>query len=182
MIVNYQDVLDFWFDPDNAELLFATDENFDAAIRSRFEDTWKAACHGLLSDWRENAMGRLAEIIVLDQFSRNLCRGVARSFAQDGMALVLAQELYAVPELWNQLTPDQQVFAAMPFMHSESSDIHTLALQIFTDIGVENSLHFEVLHKNIIDRFVRYPHRNEVLGRESTAEEVAFLTEPDSSF
>ena len=181
-IVNYQDVLDFWFDPDNAESLFAKDDAFDDAIRSRFGETWEAACVGLLWDWRQNAFGRLAEIIVLDQFSRNLCRGDARCFAQDGMSLVLAQELYSMPEFSKLLSPDQQAFAAMPFMHSESSEVHRVSLRIFQEIGMENSLHFEVIHKDIIDRFGRYPHRNEVLGRLTTAEEAEFLKGPDSSF
>lgn len=181
-VAHYQDVLDFWFDPENEELLFAKNDHFDTEIRERFGDTLQAASEGLLWSWRESAKGRLAEIIVLDQFSRNLFRGDATSFAQDQMALVLAQELYSQPEFKNDFTVQEQCFAMMPFMHSESKDIHKKALDIFSEIGDENTLHYEKLHKDIIDRFGRYPHRNDVLGRETTAEEADFLKEPNSSF
>lgn len=181
-IAHYQDVLDFWFDPEHADLLFEKNDDFDTLIQERFGDTLIAACEGLLWDWRTSAYGRLAEIIVLDQFSRNLYRGDKKSFAQDTMALTLAQELYNLPEFKDDFSIHEQSFAMMPFMHSESRDIHEIALRIFSEIGDENTLHYEKLHKDIIDRFGRYPHRNEILGRKTTEEEDAFLKEPNSSF
>lgn len=181
-LARYQDVLDFWFSPENADLLFEKNDDFDSEIRQRFGKTWEAACAGLLWEWRDHPYGRLAEIIVLDQFSRNLCRGDAKSFTQDTMALVLAQELYQLPEFEEEFSIHEKCFAMMPFMHSESAEIHETALRIFTEIGDENTLHYENLHKDIIDRFGRYPHRNDALGRETTPEEAEFLTEPDSSF
>lgn len=181
-IVNYQDILDFWFDPANAELLFAKNDDFDNTIRERFLDTWEAAANGELWQWRESPFGRLAEIIVLDQFSRNLWRGSPKSFAQDKMALTLAQELYRHPAYENAFSENEQIFAVMPFMHSESAKVHEWSWSIFNEIGNENNLHYEKLHKDIIDRFGRYPHRNEVLGRETTDGEADFLTEENSSF
>jgi len=118
---------------------------------------------------------------VLDQFSRNIFRGSAEAFAADGMALALAQEALRSGAA-DELEPRQRAFLYMPYMHSESTLIHTQALQLFSAPGLENNLDFELKHKTIIDKFGRYPHRNIALGRESTAAELAFLQEPGSSF
>ncbi|EAO7613966.1 DUF924 domain-containing protein, partial [Salmonella enterica] len=131
--------------------------------------------------WRKTAEGRLAEIIVLDQFSRNLFRDSPQAFAQDSLALALAQEAISL-NLDQQLSPEQRAFLYMPFMHSESKLIHEFALKLFQRLGNPTNLEFEKKHKVIIDRFGRYPHRNQILGRESTDEELTFLTQPDSSF
>ena len=118
---------------------------------------------------------------MLDQFSRNLHRGDGRAFANDAMALALAQEAVAAGADQG-LTTDERGFLYMPYMHSESRAIHEVAVGLFTDLGLESNLDFELRHKEIIDRFGRYPHRNEVLGRESTPEEIEFLKQPGSSF
>ena len=124
---------------------------------------------------------RLAEIIVLDQFSRNMHRGTPSAFANDAMALVLAQE--AVAAAADQaLNATQRSFMYLPFMHSESKLIHQSAEALYRALGQDNNLQFELRHKAIVDRFGRYPHRNAVLGRESSAEEIAFLAQPGSSF
>lgn len=174
-------VLDFWFDPDHEELLFTKDEAFDEKIRSKFYPVWVAARQGLLVGWRSTLYGRLAEIIVLDQFSRNLMRDSEKAFAQDSMALVLAQEIITQPG-FKDLTPVQKQFALLPLEHSESPGIHEMALPLFEAHTSEEAVHYEILHKRIIDRFGRYPHRNEILGRESSLEELEFLKEADSSF
>ena len=125
--------------------------------------------------------GRLAEIIVLDQFSRNLYREDPRAFACDGMALVLAQE--AVRARADRKIPlERRKFFYLPYEHSESRRIHTLAVALFESLGEPESLDYELQHKAIVDRFGRYPHRNKALGRTSTAEEIAFLKTPGSSF
>jgi uncharacterized protein (DUF924 family) len=134
-----------------------------------------------LFEWRATPEGRLAEIIVLDQFSRNLFRDSPLAFASDDMALVLAQE--AVRTGADQALPQQQrLFLYMPYMHSESRRIHAIALSLFESLGLAENLQYERAHKAIIDRFGRFPHRNAVLGRESTAEELEFLRQPGSSF
>jgi uncharacterized protein (DUF924 family) len=123
----------------------------------------------------------LAEVIVLDQFSRNIHRGTARAFACDPLALGLAQEAVALrADL--QLEPALRAFIYMPYIHSESGLIHTEALRLLSAPGLEPNLESEVQHKAIIDRFGRYPHRNLALGRPSTAEELAFLEQPGSRF
>lgn len=136
---------------------------------------------GEKASWRETIQGRLAEILVLDQFSRNLFREDGQAFAYDGMALVLAQEAIAKKEL-GELTVEERSFVYMPFMHSESLVIHQQALTLFSEPGMENNLDFEKRHYEIIKRFGRYPHRNTVLNRSSTQKELIFLKEPNSSF
>ena len=179
--MNYQDILDFWFAPENQQNWFSKSDAFDQTLEKRFKSTLLSAQKSELWNWRSSAEGRLAEIIVLDQFSRNLYRESPLAFAQDALALALAQE--AVSQgLDQQLRPDQRSFLYMPFMHSESPLIHQYALKLFEDLGNPMNLDFEKKHKVIIDRFGRYPHRNAVLGRVSTAEEAEFLTQPDSSF
>ena len=176
-----QDILDFWFDADHRSLWFAKNDEFDAKIQQRFAILHQQAVQSELWSWRKTAEGRLAEIIVLDQFSRNLYRDQAQAFAYDSMALVLAQEAISL-QLDAQLNPDQRSFLYMPFMHSESQLIHEFALKLFQRLGNEMNLSFEKKHKLIIDRFGRYPHRNTILNRHSTPEEIEFLTQPNSSF
>ena len=176
-----QNILHFWFDELTDKQHFAKDAALDELIRSRFGDALEAAARCELFGWRTTPEGRLAEIIVLDQFSRNVYRDTPRAFAQDGLALVLAQELVAQGHD-RSLGTAQRRFAYMPFMHSESALLHTKAVQLFDQPGLENNLDFELRHQAIIARFGRYPHRNAILGRASTVEEIAFLNEPGSSF
>ncbi len=176
-----QDVLTFWFDELKPAQHFAKDAALDRRIRTDFSELHAAASRGELETWRADVSGCLAEIIVLDQFSRNLFRDDARAFANDTVALVLAQEMVRAGRD-QTLTPDRRAFAYMPFMHSESPRIHARAVELFSQPGLEYNLKFEHAHKDIIDRFGRYPHRNAILGRTSTAEEKAFLEQPGSSF
>ena len=176
-----QSILHFWFEELTPKQHFAKDAALDEALRTRFGATLEAAARCELFAWRATLQGRLAEIIVLDQFSRNVYRDRPRAFAQDALALVLAQELVASTQD-RSLPVAQRIFAYMPYMHSESALVHTQAVALFSQPGMEDNLRFERRHKAIIDRFGRYPHRNAVLGRTSTAEELAFLSEPGSSF
>lgn len=175
------DILEFWFDELTPSQHFMQDDGVDALIRQRFHAVWAAARMGELWGWRLTPQGRLAEILVLDQFSRNMHRGDALAFAQDGQALVLAQELVAGRHD-GALLPAHRAFAYMPYMHSESAAIHAQAMALFDQPGLENNLAYEVKHRDIIARFGRYPHRNRVLGRASTAQELEFLAQPGSSF
>jgi uncharacterized protein (DUF924 family) len=176
-----QDVLHFWFEELTPKQHFAKDAALDSAMRLRFGSTLEAAARCELWAWRATPQGRLAEILVLDQMSRNIYRDTPRAFAQDAMALVLAQELVDTG-LGQSLTTDQRRFAYMPYMHSESALVHAQAVELFSQPGLENNFDFELRHKAIIDRFGRYPHRNAILGRVSSAAELVFLAEPGSSF
>ncbi|MGP4846772.1 DUF924 family protein [Marinobacter sp. 1Y8] len=196
--LNYLDpdaraVLDFWFDKNNEAYWFEQNDRFDKQIQDKFGGIWEAAKQGECVTWRiaESSLdgnssitalaGRLAEIIVLDQFSRNLCRGQASAFAQDGMALALAQEAIQQP-YFDTLPMQWRRFIIIPFMHSESAMIHKRYLPLFEQLDDANTLDFEHRHKQIIDQFGRYPHRNEVLNRDSTEDEKNFLKQPNSSF
>jgi len=168
------DILSFWFSDKSRPKWFATDPSFDAAVSARYGAVLQAAKRGELFGWRETIRGRLAEIIVLDQFSRNIHRGTAAAFECDVQALVLAQE--AVRDRTRlELAPDEKAFLYMPFMHSESPVIHEEGLKLFSEAGLESHLAYEEEHRCVIQRFGRFPHRNAILGRASTAEEGLYL-------
>jgi uncharacterized protein (DUF924 family) len=176
-----QSILHFWFTELSPKQHYAKDAALDEAIRTRFGATLEAAARCELFAWRATPEGRLAEVLVLDQFSRNVYRDTPRAFAQDALALVLAQELVASGQD-RSLPLVQRSFAYMPYMHSESALVHVQAVALFSQPGLEDNFRFELRHKEIIDRFGRYPHRNALLGRASTPAELAFLSEPGSSF
>lgn len=174
-------VLTFWFQELDHAAWWKGSPELDAQIQQRFEDTLLRAAACELDAWRESAHGRLAEVLVLDQFSRHIYRGQGKAFAQDPLALALSQQAVVAGAL-DQLATDERIFLLMPWMHSESAAIHQRAVPLFTAHAPANNLDYELRHKAIIDRFGRYPHRNAILGRASSAEELAFLREPGSSF
>lgn len=178
----HREVLAFWFEEIEPAQWWKKDEDFDALLAERFSGLHKRARRCELYEWRQTAAGRLAEIIILDQFSRNMFRGTPRAFASDAMSLTLSQEAIACGADQLLQTATQRTFLYMPFMHSESLKIHELAVELYRKNGIGDNLDFELRHKAIIERFGRYPHRNDILGRESTAEEIKFLSEPGSSF
>lgn len=177
----YQSILQFWFQEVEPSQWWRVDADFDQLIDKRFGELHYRAARAELFTWRTNPKGRLAEIIVLDQFSRNIYRSDPRAFAADSLALALAQEATAASADL-ELPQDERTFLYMPYMHSESKLIHEAAVPLFRDRAPKSNYDFELRHKAIIDRFGRYPHRNAVLGRQSTPEELAFLKEPGSSF
>ncbi len=179
--VHADDVLEFWFDELEPKQHFIKDTALDAQIRHRFARVLTAALACELWPWRTSIEGRLAEVIVLDQFSRNIHRDQAGAFEGDHLALCLAQEAISLG-LDQLLVPGRRAFLYMPFMHSESSSMQTHSVELFSQQGMETNFDFAVRHRDIIRRFGRYPHRNAVLGRESSPEELAFLREPGSSF
>lgn len=179
--MTYHDVLTFWFEELEPRDWWLADPDLDARIRTRFDALLGRAARAELHAWRSHAEGRLAEIIVLDQFSRNIHRHTPHAFAQDPMALVLAQE--AVSQgLAPSLPESQRDFLLMPYMHSESPAVHVQAEPLFRELASRNGYDFELKHKAIVDTFGRYPHRNRILGRPSTDAEVEFLKQPGSSF
>jgi len=179
--VTYKDILKFWFEELEPPQWWKKDEALDQMMIEQFSEIHRRAAQCELFEWRVNAQGRLAEVIVLDQFSRNMFRGSSRSFAYDALALALAQEAVAVGAD-TSLGQTERSFLYMPYMHSESLKIHEIATELFKNNGNQNSYEFELKHKAIIERFGRYPHRNNILGRESTDEEIEFLKQPGSGF
>ncbi|TVP60358.1 MAG: DUF924 domain-containing protein [Halomonadaceae bacterium] len=177
----FQEVLSFWFEEIEPEKWWLADPDFDRLISKRFSSLLGQASLGELYQWRDNFPSRLAEIIVLDQFSRNVFRNTPAAFSQDPMALALAQEAVSAGAL-EALGDAERGFLLLPYMHSESKLIHQQAERLYREFAPADNYQFELKHKAIIDRFGRYPHRNKILGRESTEEEIEFLKQPGSSF
>ena len=177
----YPSILNFWFQEIVPAQWWKVDPAFDSLVAERFGAIHAQAGRSELFAWRATPQGRLAEIIVLDQFSRNIHRGTRRAFEADTLALALAQEAVAA-KADAALPQEQRNFLYMPYMHSESKQIHAVAEPLFKVNTPDSIYNFELRHKAIIDRFGRYPHRNVMMGRTSTPEELAFLTEPGSSF
>jgi len=175
------EVLRFWFEELNHEQRFSGDAEIDAMICDRFSDIRAEVAAGEFWKYRTDGHAYLAEIVVLDQFSRQLFRDSGESFAYDGMALTLSQHAIAAG-LDQQLDQAERMFLYMPFMHSESRLIHTEAVPLFESLGIEEVLKYEHIHKDIIDTFGRYPHRNERLGRETTNEEKDYLENNHEDF
>jgi uncharacterized protein (DUF924 family) len=190
-LVKADEVLEFWFGREDEpgyggfrEEWFRKDPEFDRKVRDRFEGLHEQAAAGALDDWRQDARGCLALVIVLDQFPRNMYRGDPRSYATDRKAQETAE--YAVDHALDRELPEfQRAFLYMPFMHSEDLEHQRSAVELFGKLqewGGSDPTHYAVLHMEIVERFGRFPHRNEVLGRPTTPEEAEFLQEPGSSF
>ncbi len=190
-------VLEFWFGsadgdvptPEIRKRWFAKSKEFDAEIRQRFCDLHAALMNGGHRDWLSTPRGSLARVIVLDQFTRNLFRNDPGAFASDRLALETTDAILAAGSL-RELAPHEQVFALMPLMHAEDvqrqeqsvREFEALAARAPGDPSLASNVEYAHRHKAIIDRFGRYPHRNTILGRSSTPEEIAFLTQPGSGF
>ena len=177
----YQKILSFWFEELNPKQWWGKDKALDNLIKETFLDFHNKAIKGELWSWRETPEGSLAEVIIIDQFSRNIYRDKPESFLYDGMALILAQNAIA-KNFDTQLSPTQRSFLYLPYMHSESMQIHDEAVKLYKSLGSQDNYEFELKHKAIIDQFGRYPHRNKILGRNSTVDEIKFLQLPNSSF
>jgi uncharacterized protein (DUF924 family) len=197
---DYEDVLAFWFGPlsddgtadaAHTKRWFMKDAAFDAEIVERFGALHDDVAAGRRDVWLTTTRGRLALVIVLDQFSRNMFRGDPRSFAGDGRALEVA--LHAIDQGDDRtVARDARTFLYMPLMHSEDRATQNRCVQLFTAFRDEvpeeqrgplsNNVRYAVMHRDIVERFGRFPHRNAVLGRESTPEEIEFLKGENSSF
>ena len=189
--MNPSDVLDFWFGvpggPDYGKtraLWFTKTDATDELVRNRFGSTVEGALDGRIDDWALTPRGTLATIIVLDQFTRNIYRDTPRSFAGDGPALRLASNLVDRNDD-RLLAPVERWFAYMPFEHSEFLNDQLESVRLFEQLaqeGLKEPLSWAIKHYDVIKRFGRFPHRNSILDRESTVEEVAFLKEQGSRF
>ncbi len=175
------DILKFWFDDHGAADWFGAKPELDRAIAVQFTETHEALVRGEGWSWRTSSLGRLAEIVVLDQFSRQLFRGRPEAFAADGQALALAQEAVTGGH-HHFLPPERRIFILMPFMHAESALMQQESVRLFTSAGHEDSLKSARQHAEIIQRFGRFPRRNAALGRISTPEEELYIVSTQGSF
>lgn len=172
--MEHREVLEFWFAEDVRPLWFGSTPAFDARVRERFLPVWEAAAEGRLQDWRDTPEGALALAIVLDQFPLNMFRGTARAFATEALSREVAD--HAIRQGWDRDMVDiRRGFLYLPFMHSESLTDQDRSVQLYSDAGLTDSLRWAEHHREIIRRFGRFPHRNEPLGRVSTAAETAWL-------
>ena len=174
------EVLRFWFDALSPEAWWHKDDVLDGHIHQRFGALYEAVASQapLLPG---DARTALATVIVLDQFPRNMFRGHARAYATDAQARALAKAAIA-GGLASSLSKDERLFLYMPLQHSEDADDQRRSVELVSTLGDEELTHFALAHQRIIDRFGRFPHRNALLGRRSTREEMAFLQTPMSSF
>lgn len=176
MTTTPQNIITFWFEDHGPKDWWQSNPDFDQEIIEKFSTLHKAASAGELYQWRNTPEGRLAEIIILDQFSRQIYRGSGQAFAQDAMALALAQE--AVAQGFDQkLDTVKRPFLYMPYMHSESLLIHEQSIALFSSINGADNIDFAIGHQDVIKRFGRYPTRNKALARVDTQEEAQYLAE-----
>lgn len=174
MNTKIQEVLSFWYAKENAKRWFKSSPEFDLEIKQRFESLWQLASEDKLIDWQNSSEGCLALCIVLDQFPLNMYRGDKKSFQTEAQAIAISKE--AIEKgLDNDIDSKQISFLYMPLMHSESLSDQDLAVASFTKRDLHNNIRFAKHHREIIVEFGRFPHRNIILGRESTAEEIAYL-------
>ena len=168
-------ILEFWFKgKDFNDWFFSKKRGFDALVRRKFLATYQAVIRGETAKWRKNPRGRLAEIIVLDQFSRNMFRGSPEMYRYDALALALAQEAIR-SGADKKLHKDERMFMYLPFEHSESRKVQKKSVKLFKKVWGKDKIKYAIDHKNIVDKFGRFPHRNKILGRKSTAAEIKFM-------
>ena len=180
-----QELLKFWFEESGTEFWFAKNDDFDQAIGGRFLGHYEAAARGEYDSWKKSGSGCVALCLLLDQFPRNLFRNDARAFATDNQALAIARQAVEQGlDLAEGVTRELRKFLYLPFEHSENLGDQRLCLKLMSERldPVGEDVEWARKHLVIIERFGRFPHRNEVLGRQSTPEELKFLEGPDSSF
>lgn len=193
MPIDPQDILDFWFGPVSdpnygkpRKSWFVKDLHFDQQIREHFLDLHQLASRGDLRAWQAQPLSCLALILMLDQVPRHLFRNQPQAFASDALALTTAD--FALDQSYDrQLLPVQQWFLFLPFEHSEDLTHQRRAVHLFAQLDLsdpENAscLDYAKRHMQVIERFGRFPHRNRILGRSSTPDEITFLQQPGSSF
>ncbi len=171
----------FWFEEGPKDRWFQKSADFDRTIAERFGSWPDAALHGELAGWTSTPRGALAQVLVLDQFPRNLFRGQARMFQYDAAAREAAAALIAAGQD-HGLSVDERCFAYLPFEHSEDLHDQDRAIELFTALGNINYLKYAHAHRDVVARFGRFPHRNTALGRVSTPEEQAYLATPGAGF
>lgn len=169
-----QDVLDFWFSPEMEPHWFAKSDETDARIRDGFAATYEAAHRRQLDGWAATPDGALALVVVLDQFPRNIFRGTGRAFESNDLALEHARAALDAG-FDGGFDTKRRVFLYLPFEHSEDLPDQTLSVELFEALGDPGYLDYAVQHRDIIERFGRFPHRNAVLDRPNTPDEEAFL-------
>ena len=176
-----QEVFDFWFEECGRDQWFATTAELDRDIRHRFRDTHLALSRGVTEEWRATPNSRLAAVIVLDQFPRNIYRATPLAFATDGLALREAKlALEAGADM--KVSPECRTFFYMPFEHCEDLEEQERAVALFRALGDEEYIDYALRHRDVIAAYGRFPHRNAIVGRQSSAAELKYLAQPGAGF
>ena len=179
MTLDPQDIIDFWYSPDIKAAWFKSTPGLDGQIRQRFESVWQSASEYELDAWMASPEGCLALVIILDQLPLNMFRGEAKSFSTEDQAVEVC--LHAIEQGYDQqLNRDQQAFLYMPLMHSERMDHQDKSVALFAEAGLKDNLRFAEHHRAIIARFGRFPHRNAILNRSCTPEELEYLASKEA--
>ncbi|MDD5241669.1 MAG: DUF924 domain-containing protein [Sulfuricella sp.] len=169
-----EEIIGFWYSAEMRQRWFSSTPELDADIRNRYESLWASAARGELDEWKSGPEGCLALIIVLDQFPLNMFRGEAKSFQTEHQAIEATK--YALAKGYNKVLPAEQLaFLYMPLMHSENLEDQDLSVKLFAEARLESNLRFAQHHRELIRKFSRFPHRNAILGRESTPAEIEYL-------
>ena len=177
--MDYNVVIDFWFN--NKQKWFVKEPEFDTLIKERFLTVYNQAINRELENWKNKAESLLSLVLVLDQFPRNMFRDTPQAFSGDEISLFLVKE--AIEKGFDlKLNSDQRMFLYMPLMHSELLLDQELSVELYSKMKNINTLNYAIAHHDIIVRFGRFPHRNKILGRISTLQELEFLRTPNSSF
>lgn len=183
MLDTKKEILTFWFEDTHPRQWFQSSGEFDELIRRKFLSIYNMSLMGVFDSWADDAQGALALILLWDQFPRNMFRSTPKAFETDGRALTITRG--AVDKKLDMLIPAQsRVFLYLPLEHSENLEDQKLSIALMENIKDEEPIAYEyaVRHLRVIEEFGRFPHRNEVLGRQSTTEEKAYLALPDSGF
>jgi len=181
---DYQNIIiDFWFNQTQPKQWFQVSKEFDQGILEKFEEPYNMAVSGSFSEWKNSADGILAYCILLDQMPRNMFRGTPKAFATDGLALIASK--YAISKGLDQvLSVQKRRFVYLPFEHSENMSDQRRSVELFEKMKDEAPLGYDyaVRHRDVIDKYGRFPHRNKILGRINTPEEEEYLADPNAGF
>lgn len=176
-------VLDFWFVQTQPQQWFQVNEEFDQVVKDQFEESYQLAADGVYEDWKNDADGALALVLLLDQMPRNMFRGTSKAFATDGKALVVSK--YAISKGLDQvLTPPKRRFLYLPFEHSENLNDQRRSVELFESMKDDDPLGYDyaMRHFKVIEKYNRFPHRNKIIGRENTPDEEEYLSQPGAGF
>ena len=169
-----ESIIDFWYSDEVKPMWFNSTEAFDKKLKEKYEETWKNAIRGDYKDWQDSAEGCLALAIIFDQFPLNMFRNEVESFSTEAMAIKITK--HAIAQKFDEnLDKDKLAFLYMPLMHSEKIEDQDLSVALFLKAGLIDNHKFAEHHRNIVQKFGRFPHRNEILQRTSTEAEIEYL-------
>lgn len=178
--ITAESIIEYWYSERVKSQWFNSTKELDQEIKDKYEDVWKNAIRGEYKHWKDNAEGCLALTIIFDQFPLNMFRGEVESFSTEGMAIKVSK--HAIENKFDQLLKKEQIaFLYLPFMHSENIDDQNLSVTLFEKSGLSDNLRFARHHRDIVKKFGRFPHRNKILQRESSQDEIDYLNS-DNAF